>query len=96
MATGWKVAAGLSVIGAIVGEFVAGFAEGHAGLGITVLAAYRQLRTDLMFGAVLLAAFLGLLLFGAVTAIGDRLLFRLRVGGEQGTAKTPRAEPRRW
>ncbi len=81
MATGWKVAAGLSVIGAIVGEFVAGFAEGQAGLGITVLAAYRQLRTDLMFGAVLLAALLGLLLFATVTLVGNRLLTRLRVAG---------------
>lgn len=80
MATGWKVAAGLSVIGAIVGEFVAGFAEGRAGLGITVLAAYRQLRTDLMFGAVLLAALLGLTLFAAVTALGNQLARRLRVG----------------
>jgi NitT/TauT family transport system permease protein len=79
MATGWKVAAGLSVIGAIVGEFVAGFAEGRAGLGITVLSAYRQLRTDLMFGAVLLAALLGLLLFGLVTVVSNGLLRRLRV-----------------
>lgn len=83
MATGWKVAAGLSVIGAIVGEFVAGFAEGRAGLGITVLAAYRQLRTDLMFGAVLLAALLGLLLFAAVTLIGNHLLRRLRMASER-------------
>jgi NitT/TauT family transport system permease protein len=81
MATGWKVAAGLSVIGAIVGEFVAGFAEGRAGLGITVLAAYRQLRTDLMFGAVLLAALLGLLLFGVVTTVANLLLRRLRAQG---------------
>ncbi len=44
MMTGLKVASGLSVIGAIVGEFVAGFSEGNAGLGITVLSAYRQLQ----------------------------------------------------
>ena len=50
--TGWRVASGLAVIGAIVGEFVAGFSEGRAGLGITVLSAYRQLRTDLLFAAV--------------------------------------------
>jgi len=64
-----------------VGEFVAGFAEGRAGLGITVLAAYRQLRTDLMFGAVLLAALLGLLLFGVVTTVANLLLRRLRAQG---------------
>jgi NitT/TauT family transport system permease protein len=78
MATGFKVASGLAVIGAIVGEFVAGFSEGNAGLGITVLAAYRQLRTDLLFAAVLLAALLGLSLFALVTALSELLLRRLR------------------
>jgi NitT/TauT family transport system permease protein len=78
MATGWRVSSGLAVIGAIVGEFVAGFSEGQAGLGITVLAAYRQLRTDLLFAAVLLAAMLGLGLFAAVSVTGGLLLRRLR------------------
>lgn len=75
--TGLRVASGLAVIGAIVGEFVAGFSEGSAGLGITVLAAYRQLRTDLMFGAVMAASLLGLVLFGAVE-IASRALLRGR------------------
>jgi NitT/TauT family transport system permease protein len=74
--TGLRVASGLSVIGAIVGEFVAGFSEDAAGLGITVLAAYRQLRTDLLFAAVLLASLLGLALFGAVSLAGSLLLRR--------------------
>lgn len=75
IATGLRVASGLAVIGAIVGEFVAGFAEGSAGLGITVLAAYRQLRTDLLFAAVILASLLGLALFGAVN-LGSSLVLR--------------------
>lgn len=74
--TGLRVASGLAVIGTIVGEFVAGFAEGAAGLGITVLTAYRQLRTDLLFAAVLGASLLGVLLFGAVSLAGNRLLAR--------------------
>jgi NitT/TauT family transport system permease protein len=74
--TGLRVASGLAVIGTIVGEFVAGFAEGSAGLGIKILASYRQLRTDLMFAAVILAALLGLGLFGLVNLIGSRLLRR--------------------
>jgi NitT/TauT family transport system permease protein len=81
MTTGLKVASGLSVIGAIVGEFVAGFSEGNAGLGITVLSAYRQLRTDLLFAAVLLASVLGLSLFALVSSLGSWLLRRLRVPG---------------
>jgi NitT/TauT family transport system permease protein len=78
MTTGFKVASGLSVIGAIVGEFVAGFSEGNVGLGILVLAAYRQLRTDLLFAAVLLASLLGLSLFALVSTLSGLLLRRLR------------------
>jgi NitT/TauT family transport system permease protein len=81
MTTGWRVAAGLAVIGAIVGEFVAGFSEGDAGLGITILAAYRQLRTDLLFGAVLLSSLLGLGLFALVSLVARLLLRRLRAQG---------------
>jgi NitT/TauT family transport system permease protein len=78
IATGLRVASGLAVIGAIVGEFVAGFSEGRAGLGITVLAAYRQLRTDLLFAAVILASLLGLALFAAVNAASTLVLRRFR------------------
>jgi NitT/TauT family transport system permease protein len=74
--TGLRVAAGLSVIGAIVGEFVAGFSDSGAGLGILILSSYRQLRTDLLFSAVLFASSLGLALFGAVNLSGWLLLRR--------------------
>lgn len=74
--TGLRVASGLAVIGTIVGEFSAGFSEGAAGLGILVLSANRQLKTDLLFASVLLASALGLALFGAVGAAGSLLLRR--------------------
>jgi NitT/TauT family transport system permease protein len=78
--TGLRVAAGLAVIGTIVGEFVAGFSDDAAGLGITILAAYRQLRTDLLFAAVFLAALLGLALFAAVDRTASRVLRRWYAG----------------
>ena len=56
--TGLRIAAGLAVIGAIVGEFVGG-----GGLGVVVLGAMRQQRTDLVFAAVGYASLLGLALF---------------------------------
>ena len=74
--TGLRISSGLAVIGAIVGEFVAGFSESGAGLGILILSSYRQLRTDLLFAAVLFASVLGLLLFGAVNLTGYLLLRR--------------------
>jgi NitT/TauT family transport system permease protein len=68
---GLRIAAGLAVIGAIVGEFVGG-----GGLGVVVLEAMRQQRTDLVFAAVLHAAALGLALFAAVNAASHLALRR--------------------
>lgn len=59
--SGFRIAAGLSVIGAIVGEFIAG-----SGLGGLVDASRNQQRVDRVFAAVLLAAVLGILFFAAL------------------------------
>ena len=74
--TGLRVASGLAVIGTVVGEWVAGFSEDKAGLGILVLSSRHNLQTDLLFAAVLLASALGLALFGAVNLLGYLLLRR--------------------
>jgi len=79
IATGLRIASGLAVIGAIVGEFVAGFAEGRPGLGIVVMMAYRVLRTDLLFAAVACSALLGMALFGAVGVVAFLLLRRWHI-----------------
>ena len=76
IATGLRIACGLAVIGAIVGEFVAGFSEGSPGLGIVVMTSYRQLRTDLLFAAVGCSSLLGIAMFGAVSAISRVILQR--------------------
>lgn len=82
IATGLRVACGLAVIGALVGEFVAGFAEGSPGLGIVVLSSYRQLRTDLLFAAIGCSALLGLAMFSAVAAVSSALLRRWHVAAQ--------------
>ena len=71
--TGLRIAAGLAVIGAIVGEFVGG-----GGLGVVVLEAMRQQRTDLVFAAILYASGLGLALFAAVNLTSGLALRRRR------------------
>jgi len=62
--SGLRIAAGLSVIGAIVGEFIAG-----GGLGSVVDAARTQQRIDIVFAAVLLSALLGLVIVGAIDLV---------------------------
>lgn len=58
---GLRVAAGLAVVGALVGEFVGG-----GGLGAIIDSARTQQRTDLVFACVILSAALGLVFIGAV------------------------------
>ncbi len=74
--TGLRIAAGLAVIGAIVGEFVSGYGGSRAPLGIVVMTAMREARTELVFGAVALCAVVGFVLFGVVSTLGWLLLRR--------------------
>jgi NitT/TauT family transport system permease protein len=74
---GAKVASGLAVIGAIVGEFFAGSTERY-GLGYLIILCSGQLRTAYLFAAILASTSLGLFLFGAVSLLGDAILRRWR------------------
>jgi NitT/TauT family transport system permease protein len=64
--TGLRVASGLAVVGAIVGEFVASYTGGTLPLGALVTTYVRSFRTDLVFSVVVLASVLGLVMFGVV------------------------------
>lgn len=70
--SGFRVAAGLSVIGTIAGEFVAG-----GGLGALIDSARAQQRVDLVFACLLLLSFLGLLMLGAVR-LTDKIILSWR------------------
>ena len=74
--TGIRIAAGLAVIGAIVGEFCSAYIGDQAPIGIVILTAIREARTDLVFAAILLSACIGFVLFGLVSGGGYLLLRR--------------------
>jgi NitT/TauT family transport system permease protein len=59
--TGLRIAAGLAVIGAIVGEFITG-----SGIGGAILVSRQQNRVDKVFAGLLLASLLGIVLFALV------------------------------
>ena len=59
--TGLRIAAGLAVIGAIVGEFITG-----SGIGGAIMVSRQQNRVDKVFAGLLLASLLGMALFGLV------------------------------
>jgi NitT/TauT family transport system permease protein len=74
--TGLRVAAGLAVIGTVVGEFLVGTLGDTEGLGVKIVSAMKTGRTDLVFAAVLIASLLGLALFAAVNLAGHLMLRR--------------------
>lgn len=63
--SGLRIASGLAIIGAIVGEFIAG-----GGLGAIVDAARTQQRVDKVFAAVLISTLLGLAMMAAINFLG--------------------------
>jgi NitT/TauT family transport system permease protein len=77
--SGLRIASGLAVIGAIVGEFVGG-----GGLGSVVDAARTQQRADKVFAAVLVSAALGLVLVALIDFASRRALRRWHASARDG------------
>lgn len=63
--SGARVGITLSVVGAVIGEWVGA----QAGLGYLMLRANATLKTDLVFAAIFALALLGVLLFGLLTLL---------------------------
>jgi len=75
--TGAKTSSGLAVIGTIVGEFFVGYdAADRFGLGYLIQQSNDQLKTDLLFCAVLLSTLLGVIVFASVNLAGSTILGR--------------------
>ena len=71
---GLRISAGLSVIGAIIGEFIIGSGNSHGGLGVQIIFAQGRMFTALLFGEIICATLLGFLFFSIVSSAGDLLL----------------------
>lgn len=71
---GLRISAGLSVIGAIVGEFIIGSGSAQGGLGVQIIFAQGRMYTALLFAEVIAATVLGFLLFSSVSTLGHALL----------------------
>jgi NitT/TauT family transport system permease protein len=73
--TGMKIAGGLSLIGAVTAEFVAGSGN-DLGLGWTITLASRNLDTAQVFAALALLSILGIAILFAMTGLEWLLLHR--------------------
>lgn len=77
--TGLRIAAGLSVIGAIVGEFVADTFDGGGGIGTLIEAAIKGQETPLVFAALIGSTLLGLAFFLSVGGLSFLALRHLHI-----------------
>ncbi|MBN9608822.1 MAG: ABC transporter permease [Actinobacteria bacterium] len=71
---GLRISAGLSVIGAIVGEFIIGSGGEQGGLGVKVIFSQMRMQTNLLFAEVLAATLLGFAFFIIVSWVGNLLI----------------------
>lgn len=71
---GLRVSCTLSVIGAIVGEYIAGIGGGKGGLGFSITNAALRLQIPYLFACGLTASILGIVFFLGVNALSRRLL----------------------
>jgi NitT/TauT family transport system permease protein len=79
--SGWRIAAGLSVVGAIVGDFF--FRQGEPGIGRLIDDYRARLQSDQLFSAVGLSSLLGLVVFW-----GFGVLSRILVGSWHESHRT--------
>ncbi len=71
---GLRISSGLSLIGAVVAEFVAGTGGTGTGLAYQILQAGYQLNIPRMFAALLLITLAGVLLFAAMAGLSTWVL----------------------
>jgi len=69
--TGLRIAGGLAVIGAIVGEFIT-----SGGIGGSVIISRQQNRVDKVFAGLILASLLGIVLFAVINIVGGLVMRR--------------------
>lgn len=70
--SGWRIAAGLSVVGAIVGDFF--FRQGDPGIGRLIDDYRARLQSDQLFASVALSSLLGLIVFWGFGLLGQALV----------------------
>ena len=72
MFTGLRIAAGASVIGAIVGDFF--FQQGSRGIGLLIFNLQKDVRQAELIVAALLSSLFGIVIFVVFSVVGNRIL----------------------
>lgn len=71
---GLKISCTLSIVGAIVGEYIAGIGGGKGGLGYSITVAAVQVKTSYLFACGIAAAILGIVFYLLVSSFANFML----------------------
>lgn len=72
--TGLRISSGLAVIGAIVGEFIAGIGGMRGGIGYVITYAAARIQMPYLFAAAFTSSLLGIVIFILVSMVSARFL----------------------
>lgn len=73
---GLRISGGLSLIGAVVAEFVAGTGGTQSGLAYRILEASYRLQIPRLFAALVLISLIGVIIFGALSLLSHQILHK--------------------
>ena len=72
--TGARISSGLTIVGAVVGEYTAGIYDpNNRGLGYFIFMSNDNHQVEVLYASILLSTFLGIFMLGVTTLIGRTL-----------------------
>lgn len=74
--TGAKISSGLTIVGAVIGEYMAGHGIDEQGLGYYIFKSSQNFQTEILFASIFLSSLLGVTMVTAVAVISRFLLNR--------------------
>ncbi|MBT3890264.1 MAG: ABC transporter permease [Planctomycetaceae bacterium] len=76
LVTGAKISSGLTIVGAVIGEYLAGHGIDEQGLGYYIFMGSQNFKTEVLFASIFLSSLLGVTMVTAVAVISRTLLAR--------------------
>ena len=76
LVTGAKISSGLTIVGAVIGEYMAGHGIDEQGLGYYIFMSSQNFQTEVLFASIFLSSLLGVAMVTAVAVISRTLLAR--------------------
>ena len=74
--TGARVSAGLTIVGAVVGEYMAGHGISQRGLGYYIFMGSQNHQVEVLYASILLSTLLGIMMVALTSLLGRTLLSR--------------------